>query len=282
MDARRKSRYTLRVNVERCHEKIHFEKQGKLLAVARAMPFPPWLTDHTRGNIKEFSRASRLRLLKFIATVAWGKIPTSLFITLSYPDGTKWDDKDIRRKQKYLFHRYAEKHLGRQISGLWRLEWKARRSGPSRGMFVPHFHLLLFGVGWLHWKRVRAWWRKILGHVGPLATDVQGCKSAKKASIYVSKYVAKLPDDASLDNGAYCNNQGRHWGYFRPEQIPRETKTVIEGLNGDEYEWLTARANEFIKWRLPGDTNGFVVLGDMADYLFSEFEQFRLDNRITS
>lgn len=273
---------TLGVHLPNVQEKVTAEKRGKLFALARSLPFPPIPPVHKRGKISDFSRASRLRLLKFIATVAWGKIPTSLFITLTYPDLAQWDDKDVRRQQKYLFHRYVEKHLKRDVCGIWRVEWKARKSGPCRGMFVPHFHLLLFGVGFLHWKLIRQWWRTILRHKGKLATDVKGCRSAKKASIYVSKYVAKLPDDGCLDNGAYCNNQGKHWGYFRPEQIPRESRVILDNLNGDEIDWLVCRANEFVKWRLPGDTNGFVVLGDMADFLFSEFEQWRIDNRITS
>lgn len=270
----------IRVNTHK--ETVVVEKRGKLLALARYnnhRPIPPGIT---RGQIREFSRASRLRLLKFFATVAWGKIPMTLFITLTYPDSCDWSDANERRKHKYLFHRYMEKHLGRKVSGVWRLEWKVRRSGANKGMFVPHFHLLVFGVGFIQWKRIRHWWRKVLGWEGKIATDVQGCKSGKKASIYVSKYVAKMPVDDSLDNGAYRNKPGRAWGYFRKALIPRETALILNGLNGDEIEWLCGRANEVLAWRLPDDENGFVVLGDMADYLYSEFEAFRVANRITS
>lgn len=282
MDPRRLQARQRLLNSQQQNERVVMEKRGKLLALARHVNSRAVAPRFHRGIIKEFSRASRLRLLKFIATVAWGKIPMTLFITLTYPDGVTWDDAEIRRKQKYLFHRYIEKHLGRRVAGIWRLEWKVRQSGANRGMFVPHFHLLLFGVGFLHHKLIRQWWRNVLGAKGPLATDVQGIRSAKRASIYVSKYVAKLPDASSLDNGAYRNNPGRAWGYFRRRDIPRETRIIVDNLNGDEIDWLVMRANEIQSWRLPGDDQGFVVLGEMAEFIFYEFQSIRLANRITS
>jgi len=261
-------------------ESVTVEKRGKLFAMARHLDVTHPPPKCKRGEISTFSRKSRMRLLRFLATVKWGKIPTSLFVTLTYPTESDWLDKETRKRHRYLFHRYVENSLKREVPGIWRIEWKPRLSGPHRGMYCPHYHLLLFGVGYIHHAKIRQWWRQILKHKGPLATDVQGCRSAKRASIYVSKYVAKVEGDGSLDNGPYRNSDGKHYDYFRRDQIPREEQMILDNPTPEEVEWLVSRANEVCKWRLPEDDNGFVLLGDIADYVYTEFRQFQLDQRI--
>lgn len=261
-------------------EKLVIEKKGKLLAVAWRNCPPPPATEKQRGTITNFSRASRLRLLKLIATIDWGLIPSSLFVTLTYPDDTRWDDPNERTKQKYLFHRAMETHLGRNICGVWRIEWKPRKSGPCRGMFVPHYHFLLLGVGYIDHRWIRYYWMKAIDWKGKVATDVKACRSAKKAALYVSKYVAKTHDPHSLDNGAYSNSNGRHWGYFRKPEIPLHFSEIIDNVTNDEWDWLRQRANGLLRWRLPEDDNGFVLLGNISDFVWTEFLTFRLAERI--
>lgn len=261
-------------------EKLVIEKRGKLLACAVRGGPPPPAREKIRGTIRGFSKASRMRLLKMVATIDWGMIPCSLFITLTYPDECQWDDPDERNKQRYLFHRNAEKHLGREVCGIWRTEWLPRKSGDCIGMIAPHHHALFLGVGFIPQEKIKLWWKAAIGSIRTVSIKVKGCRSAKKAALYVSKYCAKVPDEYYLDNGAYLNNQGRHWGYFRRPLIPRENQEIIDNLTPDEWEWLTSRANGLLRWRLPEDDNGFCVLGNMADYIWTEFLTLRLDGRI--
>lgn len=176
--------------------------------------------------------------------------------------------------------RYAENYLARPIPGIWRIEWQERKSGDCEGMIAPHFHLLLFGVNYIHYMTIREWWRKAIKWDKTVSTKVKKCFNAKMAGLYVSKYVAKAASGPYLDYGPYLNSGGRHWGFLRKNLIPRSVLQVIPELTPDELEFLIARANSILKWRMPDDDNGFSLIGNMSDYLFSEFLQFRIENKI--
>jgi hypothetical protein len=205
--------------------------QGKLLQVKHRLNHSRVPCTAVRGTIKGFSRAARLRMLKFVAKVDWQKIPAGLFITLTYPDEQRERDRQRRNTDRYLFHRYVETYLKKEVPCIWRIEWKERLSGINRGKLVPHYHLLLLGASYIHWATIRKWWRTILDCVGPLATDVRKVEQGEMASLYVSKYTAKMPDQPSLDNAAYLNNQGRHYGIHRCKKIPLHDRVSIPRLS---------------------------------------------------
>lgn len=261
-------------------EKITLTMQGKLLTLQRQAIMEHEPSRGKRSEITTFSPKSRKRILQFINTIAWGKIPTSLFLTLTYPDQVDWTTSDERNKHRYLFMRYMENYLGRTVPGIWRVEWLPRQSGDCEGMIAPHFHLLLFGVSYIHYMTVRHWWKKAIGWDKTVSTVVKKCGTAKKAGIYISKYIGKRPKNPYLDIGPYLNTGGRHWGFLRKDEVPLSVSQVIEEVTPDELEWLLARANVILKWRNWDDDNGFAIMGDMSNYLYSEFLQFRLDNRI--
>ncbi len=167
-----------------------------------------------------FSKEARLRLLKVINQVNWSLVKPSLFITLTYPDEYKDRTYETRTKDRYLFHRYVEKRLGKRIAALWRTEWQIRKSGELTGQPMPHVHMVLFSCPHIPWADVRTWWRVILGRIGPLATDVRRATDGEHAAKYIAKYVSKL-DEISLDVAAYLNRMsGRSWGIKRPELLP--------------------------------------------------------------
>lgn len=237
---------------------------GKLLEFKIGTNLPGRATGKPRGTIVKFSESSRLRMLKFIATVEWGKIPNAVFITLTYPDErairTHWD----RNKDRALFWRYMEKHLGRHVSGLWRIEWKERKSGKNRGKVLPHIHLLVFGVKYVPKEKVREWWRRILSVEGPLATHVRGYDQGEHAAIYVAKYVGKKDGSPTLDYHSYLNSTGRHWGYLRRGLIPLAERVVLHHLTEREIAFLNRAAAEKLPWIKPGTPTSFSLLGDYA------------------
>lgn len=261
-------------------ETITLAYQGKLLTLERRLRCDQPKLKTKRGNVTTFSRKSRLKLLKLIATVDWGKIPNSLFMTLTYPDKVDWTTCKARNKHKYLMMRFVEKHLGRPVKGVWRIEWKPRKSGECVGMIAPHYHLLLLGEVWIPWRKIREWWLKAIAWDKTVSTHVRRCQSAKKAALYVSKYVAKVDRHLNLDNGPYLNTRGRHWGVLRKGLIPRMPVVRVNDLTPDEVDFLCRKANEYLKWRQANDDNGFALLGDIANYLYTEFLIFRLANRI--
>lgn len=194
--------------------------QGRCLEVRRHLnnfqqPDPP------RGKcVGPMSRASRMRLLRTIAKIHFGKHTHSLFITLTYPDIRRHSDYKKHTTERSLFVRYIEKYVGRQVAILWRKEWKVRKSGAAKGSLVPHYHLICFGVRYIPKEVILGWWRTILGVKGPLMTRVDGITDGEKAARYTCKYAAKV-SLSGLDNDAYLNTLwGRPWGMHRKSKMP--------------------------------------------------------------
>jgi len=103
----------------------------------------------TRGQCKGFSFGSRRRFLDRTNQVSCAaELPT--FVTMTFPD-------DCYRDTVAEFAKVAKLHLDALLKrlrracpsacGIWRIEWKARKSGLHVGKLFPHFHLLVWGLG---------------------------------------------------------------------------------------------------------------------------------------
>jgi hypothetical protein len=211
-----------------------------------------------------------MRMLRLIAKIDWPLIGNSVFITLTYPDSHYDRCNSLRTRDRSTFLRDSERILGRCFSVLWRCEWKERQSGIHCHEFVPHFHLMAFGVPFLDHRDVRRTWRRILDVQGPLATDVRAIKGADGAGRYLAKYVSKAP---SLDNGAYLNKpwmRGRHWGLTRPSLVPMcdvERGELLSEEQASRAQRLFAEVNPFYQ---PGRDGGFTILGADRKKVFLE------------
>jgi len=270
------------VDQQRGHENVRItatvKMQGKLLQFKTGpnhyrQPIPV-----KRGVIQGFSHASRLRLLKFVATVDWGRIGKSSFITLTYPDLCGDPTIDCRRKHKYLWIRYMEKHLGHELRGLWRIEWKTRRSGKCKGEIKPHWHFLCFDEPYVDQWLVRDFWRKILHVKGALATDVTPLDNAEMAGVYVAKYVAKECAPNTLDYAAYRNNPGRAWGYLGKELIEMLDVEWIREPSPEQIAWLLWYANDVLDWVNKEHKSSFTLLGHWAIQAIKKLREWGLTN----
>lgn len=182
-----------------------------------------------RGLISLFSAASRLRLLRKLATVQREKMP--LFVTLTYPDGyfehvnnpERWK-RDIDTLAKRLEDTFPG------VGGAWRLELKSRKSGAHIGEYFPHFHMLLWGVRPNKIYEFREWleaaWHEVNGaqdaNYRGNGTKVEQLRTQRGVMSYVSKYVAKEDKEQlgrlmSSETGLHV---GRWWGFVRREVIP--------------------------------------------------------------
>lgn len=252
------------------------EMQGERMTVTASLIDYTTPASKPGRFISRFSRAARLRLLKMVASMDWSSITSGLFITLTYPPGKVAFDVDERNKQRYLFHRYMEKDLGREIPLLWRIEWKRRRSGSDKGNVVPHFHLLAPGCPFIAKEKIRSWWRTILNHVGPLATDVQGLMNAKHQAIYVSKYCAKMPDTSTLDNVPNLNIRGRHYGFHRRRRIPMAPRITFRDLSERLVSELRAEAVRVLPHYDRRFDGGFTLLGGRAKKIIDRVRELAL------
>lgn len=254
------------------------EVQGKRISVStRLIEYEPQ-TRAKRSTVSRFSRAARLRMLKFVAGMDWSRIRHGVFITLTYPDACLPNTKEQRNKDRYLFHRYMENYLNKKVSLMWRIEWEMRKSGDNRYSLLPHFHLIAPGVRYIPHDEVRRWWRVITRKDGALATDIRALADERRHGIYVAKYTAKMPETSSLDNASYLNISGRHYGYVRKSEIPVHEQIKFLDLTADTVSALRAMVQSVRPMYDPRFDAGFTLLGPLAARFKAEIMRLALDD----
>lgn len=237
-------------------------------------------TPFTPGKKKPligFSAKSRLSMLRMTSRLDWNKIKCGLFITVTYPDELLPRDKERRKRDRMLFFRDMEKYLGREISLIWRVEWKRRKSGKRKGELQPHHHFLVFGVRWWDKEEIEEAWKRAIGWNRKVSVDVDKIGNKRKQAIYIAKYAAKMPEFGTLDYATYRNIDGRHWGYSRPRLLPKATKVSFHDLPHDIVHRLRCTAaSELPDYRLDTDT-GFSLFGKFGKKLAEEVMRLCLD-----
>jgi hypothetical protein len=157
--------------------------------------------DVPRGEVKGFSRKSRMRLLKLLNSISQTDLDKCLFVTLTYHQ--KWGDtkRDLQTFWKRLQRRY---------SGLWCV-WKVECQ--KRG--APHFHLLIGGIDFIPSEIVARQWTETLDegekHL-QAGTSTERVRKGEGAKRYASKYMGKGEDGDCFD--------GRVWGVMGRKCIP--------------------------------------------------------------
>lgn len=203
-------------------------------------------------------------MLKFLATIDWNKCEKNLFITLTYNDDVKIETRKQLSNHLWMFLRQTEKDLGRKAYGVWRIEWKIRKTGRHKGLFYPHYHLMLLDTPYLASGKVNHAWKKALGQDKYVRTEVQAMANVKQAGAYVAKYCAKVDEDCSLVNAAYLYRPaGREWGMFRKGMIPlcvKQETRIGPGALEDVVRNLAATGQPHVTQ----ERTSFTVLGDLA------------------
>ena len=217
---------------------VQIVQKGFLLQVHAGKAYEPPPCRQKGAKIKHFSRAARLRLTKNLLTVDYGKTPVSVLITLTYPDALVPRTKDQRAIDLSQFLRRIEKHLGRQVYGVWRVEWEARKTGEHRGNIAPHIHLLLFGVVFIHYRNINVWWRRILRYSRACRTEIKRAGKVRSTLRYLGKYIKKAGEASLVYAPNYNSMDGKHYGYVRPKSIPRCKTTWISKPTEAQLEYL--------------------------------------------
>lgn len=246
--------------------------QGNVVRVYRIGCPAPETNRKGKKPIGVWTHQSRMKLLRFLNKIDYSKIGSSLFVTLTYPDHVRREEYRLRSRDRYVFLRSLESYLGCHAACVWRIEWEERKSGAYTGMLAPHFHLMIFGVPFLPWQKVREWWRQAIGAgEGPLVTDVKRIYNENGACRYLSKYVSKyLP----LDIGVYHNSGlqfGRHWGVTRKELIPLCPIAAERQLTDDEIKIVRKFAAARWTHYNAESGGGYTVLGEKLAKSFTAF-----------
>jgi len=175
---------------------------------------PPGHDPGLRGAVSTFTRASRRRMMEFMARLKIEKVRAT-FLTLTF-SGTP-SAAEAKAALKRFTMRMRRKY-GR-ASGVWRMEFQVRGT--------PHFHLLLFGLPFIPQDKLQLVWEACTGEEKSIL-DIRLVGSRKKMTNYISKYIAKMPDDehsTSLEDDAYQHASekdppGRFWGYINKNALP--------------------------------------------------------------
>lgn len=167
-----------------------------------------------RGDVTGFSSASRRRLMRAIASIERRQRP--IFVTMTYPDLFTGDHATWKRDIAVFGKRLSRAFP--KSAFVWRIEFKARRSGASEGMLAPHFHLLVYGSPYLRLRSfVSDAWYEVVGsgsadHLAA-GTRVERIWSFRGIMRYVGKYIAKVDTFPPLWTG-------RAWGIVGRERMP--------------------------------------------------------------
>jgi len=160
-----------------------------------------------RGEVAEFSRNSRKRLIRLFASVNMTTLSPPVFITLTYHHGHKKNPR-IAVKHLNTWLQHIRNRVPRFFY-IWRLELQKRGA--------PHFHIIcFFEKGNLLLEDdafisdlERAWHRiadpKSRAH-RKFGFKKESLSSYKKAFAYLSKYVAKESNETKF------KFTGRRWG----------------------------------------------------------------------
>jgi hypothetical protein len=188
--------------------------QGSLLTVSkqRLNPYEGQKRDWTRDIIREFSKASRRRLMRMMAKIQKSELPQ--FVTLTYPAEWPADPQVWKQHLKKFIMRLKYRFPG--FAGIWKLEFQKRGA--------PHFHLLVWGLPAAGMKKYISYhWYKVVGsedekHLAA-GTQIQRIKSWRGVMSYASKYLGKSQENYGLP-------VGRFWGVFNRDGVPWSDEVV--------------------------------------------------------
>jgi len=167
--------------------------------------------DVKRGKVTHFSAQSRGRLLDLLASIKQPALRVMpLFLTLTYPAVFPTAGAEVKRHLD-MFLKRIKRELP-HAAAIWKLEFQKRGA--------PHFHILLFGVTFLHADWLAKCWDAVVksGDKYHMAagTSIERIKSWRGVMWYASKYVAKV------DVGQVTDGCGRFWGVMSREKLPIE------------------------------------------------------------
>lgn len=180
-----------------------------------------------RGQVTDFSRASRRRLLNTLASINRDRCKRlPLFVTLTYPDAFPEDPRRWKLDLKAWRERLTRK-LG-PTAVLWRLELQVRKSGANVGKVAPHYHLLIFTAKKPQdlYSWVSTSWYEVVKSGDTrhelAGTRVEDISSWNGVMNYAAKYMAKAEtlQIPAADGVPTFRTPGRFWGVWCRELLP--------------------------------------------------------------
>ncbi len=195
-----------------------------------------------RGAIVGRSAQSRRRLLDTLHSVQRSAYDGALFVTLTYPDEVEPTREKVKRDLDCMGERL--RRLYPRVAVIWSQEPQQRKSGANVGKVYYHYHLILFGVGFIEKAWLSRTWYAVVGSENPAhlaaGTQVQKLRSAKQGIAYVAKYLSKQQlQELGLDK------TGRTWGAIGRENLPVSFAFAV--LTESEFYSLRRQLRHWVK-----------------------------------
>lgn len=173
-----------------------------------------------RSAVTEFSRSSRRRMLRYLATI--DRDAASVLVTLTWPAQYAPDAAEWRRCLKAWRERFRREFPAGAFC--WRREFTK--------VGTVHLHLLVFGVRYGKLRRFCApAWAAVVASPHPdhlrAGTRVERPITSGGVQRYISKYISKL-HPGEPEGEAW----GAHWGIHNREMMPT-VEPVVKGLSDD-------------------------------------------------
>lgn len=252
---------------------VKITAQGRLVKAAAISSKPTKaehnITFHRRGKVIDFSQGSRRRCLNFAQTIDTTK--PARFLTLTY-QGVQTDAIQAKKHLRALLKRimrHCSKTGEEKIAFWWRQELQERGA--------IHFHVIMWGTGFIHWSVLRDWWAEIAGldTSRPINIKIEYLDTHKKLFNYVSKYVAKR-GSSNLDSVTYLAAPGRCWGIEGREHVPLCEEFVLWTTPRHADIWkIRAQATVIYEPIAENPCFGFTLYIDNAsEWLFNMLKQY--------
>ncbi len=244
---------------------VFIEIQGQLAAVA-IRKGPLKFERAKRGDVQGFSNASRLRMLKTMNRLDFSRAGKTTFATQTWRDECGRPSPLKITQARSVCQRDLERLAGRRLPAIWRVEWQVRKRGRLKGEYMPHVHVVYFGIPFIPKEDWTMAWARAIGFDGRVSVKLEGVENARKLCYYVSKYMAKPEWLSNLDIPSYLNKYlpGRKWGIYRRELMPWADKLDVRTAPGALIDRIREIATE--QWaKCPeSEESGFCVFGPAA------------------
>ena len=211
---------------------IVFYPEGSFIRIQPSDDYEPHQRRRTpRGKIGGFSAKSRGRLISLCAQL--NRVLHALFLTLTWP-GIWNPDPKVWKTCLDTFLKRLHRAFP-ECSGIWKLEPQQR--------LAPHFHMLLFGVEFIHHSILARWWYEIVGSGDERHLQAGISIEAVRSREGVMHYASKLYMGKEI---AGFEGVGKFWGVFNRAKLPL-SKAVKAEIAAGELVYFQRIARRYIK-----------------------------------
>lgn len=183
--------------------KIRITHQGSLVKISPQIKrtiHPHIFGRGDRNVTTSFTDRSRKNLLEKFAVIDQKRAKNATFITLTYVENMQ-DHKKAQRDIDTFFKRLLREK--ENIFAVWKKEIQVRGA--------IHFHIMVWNLPFLHKERIAQEWGEITNSWEiamcsdgeqakiPPFTRIEYCKSPRKCWYYLSKYVAKVDRNQTVN-----------------------------------------------------------------------------------